>query len=126
MKIEDFGGAYYIKTAEELQGALKRRFGNDANELWLSSNEAKFPALAIMVRGNLCCLHYFPQDGHPGFISQGTELDGEGATIFYSGNPNVEQEMPNENVVPFENALNAATEFLVSAGLPRAIDWLEL
>lgn len=126
--MKGFSGATCVSSVDELIETLNRRF-DGANELWLSHDGAKHPALAILVQGGLACVHYFPSENHPGFLSQGamTELSPSGVTVFFIGGTGQEPtEMPNTTVVRFSDALDAAKEFFLSEARPVSLKWLEL
>ena len=119
MTIEDFYGACEVSDATELENALNRRYGKEANSFWLTHSPSKSPSLAILVKGDLASLNYFP----------GGEVDGlnpEEMSIFYLDNPNQEQEVLNSSIVPFSDALKTAKELLASKELRSAIEWFEL
>ena len=87
--------------------------------------------MSILVKSNLSYLHYFPGQGHPGFHSVGDIIGPEegkdGMTIFRMHGILQEQEIMNEAVVSFADALIAAEEFFAdSTKLPQAVTWEEL
>jgi len=124
MKIEDFESVVDVDNDEDIEAALAKRYGADANEFWLTNENKKFPALAIMAKNALASLHYFPEEDHPGFISVGTNAT-SGFSIFFI-NGAEEQEVPNDSIVPFSTALKVSKEFLISSDLPKSVDWMEL
>ena len=85
LKVEHFGGAVEVDDSAALDRVLDARYGNDVNEYWLGGEE-KYPCLAIQVRGSVACLHFFPRDGHPGFLSVGDET-AAGIETFYTNTP---------------------------------------
>ena len=128
MRIEDFEGAYEASDISELETVLQKRYGPGVNGFWLSHDNKKHPSVSLLVKGDLACLHYFPTDSHPGFLSVGSvqELNPDEATIFFLDNPDQEQEMPNSSVIHFSKAVQVAKDFFASEELPRSIEWLEL
>lgn len=128
MRIEDFEGAYEASDISELEMVLQKRYGPGVNGFWLSHDNEKYPSVSLLVRGDLACLHYFPADSHPGFLSVGSiqELKPDESTIFFLDNPNQEQEIPNSSVISFYEAVEVAKGFFASKELPGSIEWLEL
>jgi len=128
MKLEDFKGAEEINDDVELETALKKRYGNDANSFWLTHKSQKYPSMAVLVKGNLASVNYFPEEDSAGFRSVGN-VDGltpGEMSIFYLDSENQEQEVLNDSIVPFKDAVKAAKEFLTSSKLPTSIQWFEL
>jgi hypothetical protein len=128
MKIEDFGGAHDANSASELEKILQKRYGSGANGFWLSHDNERSPAISLLVKGDLACLHYFPDELHPGFLSVGAieELTPSETTTFFLDTPDQEQELPNSAVIRFSKAVEVAKDFYASKELPRSIRWLEL
>jgi hypothetical protein len=128
MRIEDFAGAYEASNTSELERLLQKRYGPGVNSFWLSHDDEKYPSVSLLVKGDLACLHYFPADTHPGFLSIGSvqELKPDEATTFFLNNLDQEQEMPNGSVIQYSKAVEVAKVFFASKELPRSIEWLEL
>jgi len=127
MKIEHFGGSEHANDQDALNIVLKRRYGANANEFWLSA-DAPFPSLSILVRDDLASVHYFPEEGHPGYSLVGgqSELERGGSTIFFTNSPSEEIEIANEMIVPFSIALQVAHQFFASPTRPTSHTWYEL
>jgi hypothetical protein len=89
MRVEDFGGAHKASNISQLETVLKKRYSPGVNGFWLSHDNEKYPSVSLLVKGDLGCLHYFPTDSHPGFLSIGSvqELKPDEATIFFLDNP---------------------------------------
>lgn len=126
MYLEDIAGLARIQTPAGLQSGMSRRNGKGANEIWLWHNESRFPALAILTRQNSAYAQYFPEGGHPGFISLAKSLTEEQSTTFYACAAGEEQEIPNVNVIPLDLAAALAQEFFASGRRPESVDWFEL
>jgi Immunity protein Imm1 len=93
-----------------------------STSFWLFGEE-KHPVLSVLVRGNLACVHFFPREGHPGFASVGNES--ADASITFRGSTEA-VEVSGACVVTFEQARQAAREFLLSRSLPASLRWSEL
>jgi len=127
LRIQDFDRTVTVTDEKALEGALQVRY-SDANSFWLTRDHDKKPAISILVRGDLACLHYFPSESHPGFVSVSSVQNpqGSGATLFFMDSPEQQQEILNKYVVPFSEALQTAREFFVRKELPSCIEWTEL
>jgi len=126
MRMQDFENELVIRNEGELFDFIAIRYGEGVNEFWLTEEESKFPALAIMVKKDLACLHYFPYEGHAGFISSGTcGIDCDDVCVFVI-NRTEDQEILKDCVVFAADAVRAATEFFVCKKMPESIAWDEL
>lgn len=123
MNIDHFGGSVEVSEPTELDNVLRLRFDNSSNEFWLCGDE-KYPTLAINVRGSAAIVHFFEEDGHVVFISIGDD-GAVGDETFYT-NGTEEMEISAIHVVEFEQARQAAVEFVRSGSIPTVIDWYEL
>jgi hypothetical protein len=95
----------------------------------LSSDGVRYPELVLRVSGGMADVHYFPQDGHPGFRALGGDGLAKGGVtkLLYQGaDPVTGEETPNEFIFPFETARSIAVEFFQSRQMSRAVSWLEL
>ena len=116
LTIEHFGGSDIVTDSSSLRHVLAKRCSpTESNDFWISG-ESRYPALAILVREQLSCLHFIPRDGHPGFQSRGDAND-RGQVTFFTNTSTEQIDVPNEAVVPFEQALHAAEEFAQSNSL---------
>jgi len=128
MKIEDLQGTYEAKDISEFDTLLQKRYGPAVNSFWLSHNNENYPALSLLVSGDLSTLKYLPNDSHAGFIPAGRvkALPEGGFTTFRIDTVEQEIEIANEAVIPVSAALSAAREFFCSPQLPPSIEWIEL
>lgn len=128
MRIEDFNGVQDATSDEDIEEALAKRYGEGVNEFWLSHADNRFPAMSILVKGNISALHFFQKDQDPGMTSIGGGLNFEidGTTTFYMNSTEEEQEIPNGMLVPFPLALKAAKEFAAHREPPECIEWFVL
>jgi hypothetical protein len=130
MRIEDFNGrTCHASDIEQIDRILSKRYRKGANEFRISHEGEKFPRISLQVNGPLACLHYFPEQGHPGHVSLGDlkslGLKPGGDTTFY-----VTETEPiwarNEQVISFPDALKVIHEFAANPALPKSIRWFEL
>ena len=133
MKITDFNfvnfkSGHDVSTRLEVVAALSKRDHAGMNSFWLSHGTEKFPAINMMVNGDLAYLLYFPDDDHPGYASVGNlpHLPRGGITNFFHDPGGEPFDILNEAVVPFSDAMKVAHEFAVSKQMPKCIPWNSL
>jgi Immunity protein Imm1 len=127
MRIQDMRQEQEVSTLCELERVLSQRYGNDVNAFWIS-RKGQPPLLLILVSKALANLHFFLPGDHPGFHSVGhvSGLDPDKYTTFFMNSTEEPEEVPNDSVVAFSDALAAAKEFFASEKLPPSVDWFEL
>ncbi len=130
MIIEHFGGKNTCGNLEDLENILRFRTDKGLNEFWIwISEEIENPCMAMLVKNDYAYLHFFPEEGHPGFqsVGQDTDLDEDGDSTFYTGSDSGEEvSVPNYAVLPFQMAVNAVKEFFETKEMPQSVDWEEL
>jgi Immunity protein Imm1 len=130
MKIQDMSNAIFDASSKsDVERILLKRYGRGVNAFWIYHEQRKHLCLIVLVNNELANLNYLPDDGdHPGFHSIGTipSLPAHEYTTFYMNSPNEPEEVPNDAIVPFADAMAAAKEFLLSPDLPQSIKWFEL
>jgi|SRR5215469_2721109 len=128
MKIEDFDSFDEFKTPLEIETALSKRDDAGMNSFWLSHGDELYPAINIMVNGDLAYLLYFPAERHPGYASVGNlpHLSRGGITNFFHDPGGEPFDILNEAVVPFSEALKVAQAFGLSKEIPKCIPWSSL
>lgn len=120
-------GSVAITSAEDLRAALALRCGG-TNEFWLW-HDHEFPALLILVRGDLALVNYLPAEGDPGSIAVGDVqgLDPRGTTDLGGGPRSSERWcVANDQVVRAATAFALAEEFRSGAARPAGTGWIEL
>lgn len=122
MQIRVFGREAQLSTLADLRNTLSTRNGSVAS-FWLSSNDGS--SLAVMVRDESACVHYFPNQEHPGFYAVGVEADWENQVAFVADNYET-TEVPVAMVIPWSEASAAAEEFFRSKSRPASLQWEEL
>jgi hypothetical protein len=128
MFVQDLDSVHNVEKPAEIDAALSRRHRAGINSFWLADGAGTFPAINIMVNGDLAYIHYCPKKRHPGYASVGGALglSPEGDTEFFHDNTKEAFQIMNDSVVPFSDALKAAQEFAISKSIPRCIQWSEL
>lgn len=120
MRVRFFDKESYASTAAELRDGLCARDGS-LGCFWLGD----WPQLAIMVRDESACVHYFPHSEHPGFYAAGPVQDWTSRIAFVADNYET-TEVPVSMVIAWEAAIKAAEEFLQVQALPSSLRWEEL
>jgi hypothetical protein len=123
MKVEHFGGSVEVTGVADLDDVLSARYGDSANE-YLMCAEKRYPLLSVQVRGARACLHFFPHEDHPGFLSV-ADGAGEGVETFYTNTPTEEIQVATDAIIPFDQAKSAAHEFLHSRSISSSVQWTE-
>ncbi len=129
MKVIDFDGVHEARSVEELGTILKTRHADGVNSFWLSHGIEAYPALSVLVKGDLATLNYLPEENDAGFRSAGNmaQLKLEQTTTFSLSNNRADDVVVlNDSVLPFSTALRVAKEFFFSKDLPRSIEWMRL
>jgi hypothetical protein len=127
VKIQDYNTIWDVTKPADIETALSKRHGVGRNPFWLSHGNKRFPAINIMVNGELAYIHYLPKERHPGFASFGMmpNLRAGEETTFFPDDTEEPLEIMNEQVVGFSDAIKVAQEFAVSAAMPKSIRWFE-
>jgi len=71
MRIYDYETVHNVTKPTDIETVLSKRYGAGRNSFWLSHGDKKYPAINIMVTGDISYVHYFSREGHPGFASVG-------------------------------------------------------
>ncbi len=127
MTIKHFGGIETAKKIDEVREVLRKRYGDDVNEFWITYDNQENPCLAILVNKEFANVTYFPDAESLGFQSVGTPsgFNPDGFSVFYTNTPEEEIEVSNSAIIPFEVALQVALEFFHNPMLPNCIEWSE-
>ena len=128
MIIQDLEHTVEDVDVSQVERVLSVRFGRGFNSFWLFHGQDDYPAINILVNGDLASMHYFVAENEAGFQSQGclTELEKGGFTEFRMAGLDEVQMMPNESVVSIADAIDAAREFAAEAQPPKSVKWLKL
>jgi hypothetical protein len=129
VRVDGYRRSWAVFDEECLCAALASRDARGGGVYWLTSDEQRYPALALRVSGDLADVHYFPRGDHPGFRCLGGHgLPEDGLTVFvYEGcQPGTGEQTPNEFIVPFEIACAVAREFFRTKQMSAAVSWYEL
>jgi len=129
MLVEGFDGEVDIQSVPELLAKLRteRKDGLGAFSLWGTNRTS----LAVMIRGDLAFVYFFPDDegNHPGYEPTGMTPPGSPSSVFFlqtCGTTANGFDIPADYLVSSEAAYTAAAEYFEKQVLPPAITWLEL
>lgn len=130
MYIEDFHGSEYCNEKEQLTVAMQKRNKQGYNEFWICINEEQtYPCMVVLVYKNLAYLHFFEDEGEPGWTSvaeQINESDEDGMTKFYTNNGTEEVMIENRAIVTVDKVVETVVEFINTNEMPKCIEWEEL
>jgi hypothetical protein len=117
-----------VETPADIDAILSKRYRLRINSFWVADSAGAFPAINIMVNGDLAYVHYFPKDQHPGYASVGGALglNPEEDTDFFHDNAQETFPIMNDSVVPFSDALKVVQGFAISKSIPKCVQWNEL
>jgi hypothetical protein len=124
MNVISFTGTFDTDDFNKVREVLERERVDGFNEVWLSHGGET--SLLFLMRTALSVVHFFPKNGHPGFLSQG-HLGGLGDQIWFRGSDS-KQEIPmsSDAVVSLDEAIEAASQYCQEDRLPSCLNWLEL
>lgn len=128
MKFEHFLGTDICDDVNKVRGILSKKDINDTNEFWISI-ETQFPFMGVLTNKTLAYVHFFDEDGSPGFRALSNcdiGLDLDATTTFYSNNRSEIIEVENECVISLDNAIKIVQEFYTTNKMPICVEWDEL
>lgn len=128
MKFEHFLGTDICDKADDIREIMKKQDVKNTNEFWISI-ETPFPCLGVLTNKSLAYVHYFDEDGSPGFRALSNcdlGLDEDETTTFYSNGGSEIMEVENECVITIEKAIEIVEEFFAAKKMPMCIEWDEL
>lgn len=122
MRVRIFGQEQHVQAIADFRVVLATRRGPFAS-FWLG--ECCGSLLGILVNDQSACVHFFPDQTHPGFYAVGLSSDWEKLIEFITDNYETAR-IPVAMVVPWSAAMEAANEFFHGKGHPTSLNWLEL
>ena len=128
MRVDGHSRAWQVDDLQGLVETLAWRDDRGGAILWLTPNDARYPAMALRISGGVADVHYFPREGHPGFRCMGGGLPTGGMTrlVYQGADPATGEDTPNEFVLPVEQAAAVAVEFFRSQQMSATVSWFEL
>lgn len=120
MNVAKNDGDFVCQTLAELVALVMSSSQNPFDDIWISG-ENEYPCLAILLNGELSCVHYFLNGNGDMWQSAG---DYDKDTLFIAGSE--EAEMPSDAVIGVEKAIECVEEFWLSCDRPTCIEWREL
>lgn len=94
---------------------------NEGDDMWImeSITNLTFPQLAILVKGQYACLHYFQKESL--FFQSFGNVESEHIEFLIDGES---WEAPDYSIISIEKAIECAQEFVQSPSIiPKAISW---
>lgn len=124
MKVEHIFGCAEVNTEIELEKVMKITNDKNMNEFWIS-NEMDYPCLCVSVNGEYAHVHYFNEEGDPGYQAIGNLRIGNEMMVFMT-NTNEEIYIEKEYILRREDAVKVVLEFFNTQDLPKCVEWEEL
>ena len=107
-----------VGTAEEAVMLIQHHAANGMEEIWISADDALYPALAVQVNGKHACVHYFSENDGEMYMSIG---DGKEEVTFIAGG--IEWNAPADAVITIDEAAECVRRFCKDYKLPGNILW---
>ncbi len=129
MQISANHNKWDVHDDQGVERVLSTRDARGGGEYWLAEGVRDYPCLGVTVSGDQSAIHYFPEEGHPGFRCLGgigLPTDGKSTFEFDGCDPGNGMEVPNGFVVPVATAVAVAKDFLRCKNLPTSAEWFEL
>lgn len=118
-----------VTSPAELRAILTQRREDGANSFWLSHEGKDYPHLALLAKGEVAWVTYFPKDRDAGYVPVGNLAGltpGKLTTFSISRHKADDVCVMNEGVLPISLAVTIAVEFFHTDALPTSINWLHL
>jgi hypothetical protein len=128
MRVDGYASTTDVHDEAELIAILATRDARGGALLWLS-HDASYPTLAIRISGQQVDIHYFPNEGHPGFRCLANDMSNcneDSVFIFKGCDPATGEIVPSEFVVPIDTVNAVALEYFRSGKMSSSEQWFEL
>jgi hypothetical protein len=122
MRIRIFQREVHASTLADLRSILSWRNESTAS-FWLYGDNGS--SMATMVRNESACVHYFPNQEHPGFYAVGMHSDWDNWVELVADNYEA-TEVRMAMIIPWVRAEAAAAEFFQSNERPSSLSWEDL
>ena len=124
----DTNGEIENVVAQDADSYLSQRGEHDANLLYFAKESGGYPLLQIHVTADRALLHFFAEEGRPGWISRNPidELDVDELVTFFESENGASIQVSKANVFSVTDASKALNQFLETNEIPNSISWYEL
>ncbi|MGN1110328.1 MAG: Imm1 family immunity protein [Oscillospiraceae bacterium] len=112
-------GNFPANNTEELKTALNAACG----EIWLGEGVDTYPCIAILCCEDGASLNYFASEGGDMYVSAGDKSQRGVIDVNIDGEV---YQIERSQILPFENVLLCAEEFMKSTALPSCVAWEKL
>lgn len=129
MRLEGYGQSWQVEDEASLERALAYRDRRGGAQFWFSPNNTDYPCLGFRISGEIGDIHYFPEEGRPGFRRLGgKDLPQGGMTVlvFEGCDPGDGEESPNAFILPVKEIIEVAKCFLCMHRIVDLEAWEEL
>jgi hypothetical protein len=103
MRTQDYNTVWNVVNPADVEAVLGKRHRSGRNAFLLSHGDNRFPAITILVNGDLAYVHYSPKRRHPGFAASAivSSLKAGKETVFFPDRTEEPLDVMNEQVVSF-------------------------
>lgn len=121
INVENRDGDFKCQTKQELEALLRESAGKPFDDVWIYG-ESEYPCLAMLLKGDLACIHYFLDDNGDMWQSVGNC----GSEVNFVPGSGEEMLIPGECVITLDQALACAGMFFDKPERPDCIAWRDL
>ena len=121
MKIASNSGDHEFQTREETADFIRKSALNPYDDIWICGTE-DYPCLAILVNGDLACVHYFLNDQGDMWQSVGNREE----DVLFRVIGEAPGSMPGDCVISLDEAIACVNQFFDTLQRPDCIKWREL
>ncbi len=126
MRVYDLQGFIFVENETQLLERLRSVRSGFSGAFSLFHDQT-IPSLSVHIYQHFAYVHYFPEEGHPGFQPSEMTPAGTPATVdFLMTDGSATIEMPADTICRVEDAYRAAIEFFQTRTMPTCINWFEL
>ncbi len=125
MRIYDLQGSRIVESETQLLERLHSVRSGPYGAFELAHEQA-FPSLFVHIYQQFAYIHYFPEDGHPGYQPKQMTPRDSPSTVPFRMIDASPLDMPAETLCTVDDAYHAAVEFFHDPAMPSCINWFEL
>lgn len=126
MRVYDLQGFIIVENETQLLERLRTVRSGFSGAFSLFHDQT-IPCLSVHIYQHFAYIHYFPEEGHPGYQpTEMTPADTPATVKFLMDDGMSTIEMPADTICGAEDAYRAAVEFFQTRTMPSVINWFEL
>lgn len=121
MHIANNSGDFDCESKQEIENMVRKSARKPCDDIWMNGVD-EYPCLAILVKGNYACVHYFLNNTGDMWQSVG---DCQEDVTFETGDGNPAF-APFGATISLEKAMECMCSFFDNLQKPECIEWREL